>query len=314
MSEVVDRQPIATVVVTTHDRPDLARRALASALAQTRPDIEVIVVDDGSQPAFVPEVDDPRLRLIRSERAGGVCRARNLGLAAAAGAYITYLDDDDMLVPEMIEQSVRAAEASALPPPVAVLSTVTELDRCGQEAAAWTPPASLRRGDDFFLERTGAGGRGTASLVMPTGLLRRIGGWDESLKAFEHDDLGLRLNAVASIQGLDVPLYRATTHDGPRASTQWSVIPAAMERTLAKHPDAFARHPRAHARYLGTLGYYHLNAGHWAAAIRWSARGVRRDPREPRCWFYLAASLAGVGAQRTFRRARATRRRRGRAE
>ena len=77
-----------------------------------------------------------------------------------------------------------------------------------------------------------------------------------------------------------------------------------MERTLAKHPDAFARHRAAHAHFLGTLGYYHLNAGHWLEGIRWSARGVRRNPGDRRCWFFLAACLAGPHGLAAFRRVR----------
>ena len=60
------------------------------------------------------------------------------------------------------------------------------------------------------------GARPTAS-SFPTDVLRAIGGWDESLEAFQHDDLGLRLNAVASIEGLSTPLYRMSTHRAPES-------------------------------------------------------------------------------------------------
>jgi len=296
--------PIATVVITTHDRPELARRALASVLAQTRRDIEVLVVDDGSQPPFVLGVDDERVRLIRHDQAGGVCRARNAGLGVATGSFITFLDDDDELVADMVEQSVRAAKESTLPTPVAVMSAVMVLDIDGADADAWTPPPMLRRGEDFFLERKGAAGRAANSLFVPTDVLRSIGGWDDALVAFQHDDLGLRLNAVASIQGVPTPLYRMSTHTAPRVSARWSVIPSDMERTLAKHPEAFARHPGAHAHFLGTLGYYHLNAGHWLTAIKWATQGVLRDPGDRRGWFFLAACLAGPHLLSAFRRLR----------
>lgn len=296
--------PVATVVITTHNRPELAQRALASALAQTLRDIEVLVVDDGSQPPFVSFVADARVSVIRRERAGGVCRARNAGLEVAAGTFVTFLDDDDVLVPEMLERAVSAIEASALPTPIAVMAAVNVVDVDGREAETWTPPAELRRGEDFFLEGKGAAGRAANSLVAPTAVLRAIGGWDEELVAFQHDDLGLRLNAVASIQGVSEPLYRMTTHGDARVSTRWDVIPGDMERTLAKHPDAFARHPGAHAHFMGTLGYYHLNAGHWRDAICWSARAVRRDPGARRNWFFFATCLAGPRVLAAFRRVR----------
>ena len=296
--------PLATVVITTHDRHAVARRALSSALTQTLSNIEVVVVDDGSEPRFEVGVQDDRVRLFRREHAGGVCRARNVGLDAARGAWITFLDDDDLLVPDMLERSIAAAEASTLPVPVAVMATVEVLDVDGTVADTLVPPTALIRGDDFFLEGRGAAGRAANSLVAPTAVLRAIGGWDEQLETFEHDDLGLRLNAVASIQGLGQPLYRMTTHGAPRVSARWRAIPAGMERTLVKHAEAFARHPDAHARFMGVLGHYHLKAGHWLDAIRWSSRAVRRNPGDRRLWFFLASAVSGPHVRNAYRRVR----------
>jgi hypothetical protein len=159
-------------------------------------------------------------------------------------------------------------------------------------------------GDDFMLEGRGATGRAANSIVVPTEVLRAIGGWDERLLAFQHDDLGLRLNHAASIVGFAEATYLMTTHRDMRVSNRWAVIPDDMERTLAKHPEAFARHRAAHARFMGTTAHYHVKAGHWLPAVRWGVRGVRRDPRERRVWFFLGVSLAGPYAHRVYRVAR----------
>jgi len=304
MSASTGVAPLATVVVTTHDRPELADRALGSALAQTLADIEVVVVDDGSHPPFTPSLDDPRCSVIRNEDPAGVTAARNRGLAVARGAWITFLDDDDLLVPEMLERSIAAAEASGLPQPVAANAAVVVVDPDGSEATTLVPAPALSRGDDYFLEQRGAAGRSANSLVVPTAVLRAIGGFDERFETFEHHDLGLRLNAVASIQGIDAPLYRMTTHRGPRLSERRAAIPTALERTLAEHAAAFARHPAARAFYMGTIGYYHLQAGHWGDALRWCARGVVGNPRDLRLWLFLAAALAGPWSRAAYRRIR----------
>ncbi|MDP8958475.1 MAG: glycosyltransferase family 2 protein, partial [Actinomycetota bacterium] len=116
--------PEATIVITTHDRPELARRAVRSALAQTVRDVEVIVVDDGSQEPFHLSERDDRARVLFTGEAAGVCAARNIGLQAARGRWITFLDDDDELLPNMLEESLLAARNSQLPSPVAVLSGI----------------------------------------------------------------------------------------------------------------------------------------------------------------------------------------------
>jgi len=289
--------PVAAVVVTTHDRPETVGRAVASALAQSVP-VEVVVVDDGSEPPFV----DPRVRVVRHDRAVGVCAARNAGLAVVRAPWVTFLDDDDEIAPDLVERAVAAATRSDLPRPVAALVGVEVLGADGSAGRVLLPPPALARGADFSLDEPAASGRVANGLVVPTGVLREIGGWDEHLAAFEHDDLGLRLNATASIVGLDVALYRMHSHAGPRLSARWEASAAAMQRTVSVHADAFGRHRRAHARYLGRIGFHHLEAGRWGAALRWAARGVVRDPADRRTWFYLGASAAGPNGLRAGRR------------
>ena len=296
--------PIASIVITTHNRPELVARAIASARAQTMSDLEVIVVDDGSRPPFEADIADDRVRVIRRENAGGPSAARNTGLAAARGEWITFLDDDDTLAPDMLRRSLAAVDAAAVPAPVAVMSAVSVRAADGREAARLVP-ATLARGEHFFLERRGAYGRACNSLVAPTAVLREIDGFDVDLDVFQHDDLGIRLNRVASIVGVPEPLYLMADHGQPRVSGRGASIPADMERTLAKHPEAFGQHRDGHARYMSSLAYYHLKIGNWGPALRWSARAVARDPRDPRVWAYAAAAVAGPSALDAVRRATA---------
>jgi len=96
-----------TAVITTHARPASVHEAIESVLGETHNDCEVIVVDDGG--AFVPPVHfAPSIRVIRGSNLG-VGRARNLGLAAARGEFIVYLDDDDIAMPHRIHSLVDAA-------------------------------------------------------------------------------------------------------------------------------------------------------------------------------------------------------------
>lgn len=293
--------PRATVVITTHDRPELVGHAVASALAQTEPDVQVVVVDDGSEPPLALDVEDRRVEVLRNDPARGMCGARNVGLAAARAPWVVFLDDDDELAPDMVERSLAAVAASTLPAPVAAMGAMVVIDAAGREQAR-VPPLTLPRGADCFLE--GPSFRAKNALLLPAEVVRAIGGWDEDLRDWEADDFGLRLNAAASIQGLASPLYRMRAHAGPRMSQRWAAMADDMERTREKHADAFARHRRADSEFLGTLGFYHLEAGHWGRAIAWTARGVARDPRRRHGWLLGAAALAGPGALRLSRTVR----------
>ena len=77
------RKPEVTIVITTRDRSELAKRALASALAQTFQDFEVVIVDDSSTPPFQLELADPRVSVVRRSASHGVSAARSRPRAVA---------------------------------------------------------------------------------------------------------------------------------------------------------------------------------------------------------------------------------------
>ncbi len=288
--------PEVTVVVTTRDRPHLVHRAVESALSQTLEYLEVICVDAGETYPYALAVADGRLRVIRPAAVSGICAARNRGMEAARGRWITFLDDDDLLVPDMLERSLAAAAASPLPKPVAVLSAIEVVDRDGRTLELRLPP-TLSRGRHYFLEDAGDRSFQTQNtLVVTLELLREIGGWDEGLKASEHDDLFLRLNAACSIQGVDEVGYRLTAHAGTRLSRDLAARAEALERTVAKHEEVFAQHPRRYAEYLGATGTTNLRAGRWGRAVAASTRALALDPRRPRALRQWTASLAGPAA------------------
>ena len=90
-----------SIVIPTHNRPHLLRRAVLSALAGSA-GAEVLVVDDASTvPArdTLSDIADSRLRVVRNGAGRGAAPARNFGVAEAQGATIFFLDDDDELIP-----------------------------------------------------------------------------------------------------------------------------------------------------------------------------------------------------------------------
>jgi glycosyltransferase involved in cell wall biosynthesis len=106
---------LASVVIPTYNRARAVCRAIDSALAQTHPSIEVIVVDDGSTDATARTLaerygSDPRVRCIVQDNAGAAC-ARNAGLAGARGDYVALLDSDDLWRPWKLALQVKIMEA-----------------------------------------------------------------------------------------------------------------------------------------------------------------------------------------------------------
>jgi glycosyltransferase involved in cell wall biosynthesis len=90
---------LVTAVVTTHRNPEMLRGALESLRNETYRNFECVIVEDGSEltEEWIEQLF-PGARLVAGENLG-VAGGRNLGLAAARGEYITFLDDDDVAMP-----------------------------------------------------------------------------------------------------------------------------------------------------------------------------------------------------------------------
>jgi glycosyltransferase involved in cell wall biosynthesis len=106
--------PRATILTTVFNCEDYIAIAVGSALAQTEPDIEVLVVDDGCTDGTIERLgrfDDPRLRILPCGRQGRA-RALNIGLAAASAEYVAILDADDIALPDRVQLQADFLDAN----------------------------------------------------------------------------------------------------------------------------------------------------------------------------------------------------------
>ena len=107
---MTERYADVTVVIPSHNRPDACRGAILSALAQTLPPREVLLVVDGidtdAYAALEADMGDPRLRVIRPGLQQGPSGARNLGVSEATSRCVAFLDDDDSWLPTKLERQL----------------------------------------------------------------------------------------------------------------------------------------------------------------------------------------------------------------
>jgi glycosyltransferase involved in cell wall biosynthesis len=283
-----------TVVVPTRDRHGLLAEAVASALGQRDADVEVIVVDDGSRdPVALPA--DPRLRVVRHLRSRGVSAARNLGVSLAATPYVTFLDDDDRMRPQLVARSLDLVTGSDLPAPVAALTAVAVVGEDGRTREVRRPPTSLPRGSHFSLEPSEPGRSylSKQTLVVPREALLTIGGFDERFRSRVVTELFWRLNAVCSIVGADDVTYELRSHPGPRLSSDPRLRQRSFRQLVDVHRDLLARHPDGYAELLLQHARTSAEARQPVAALTAALRSLRVSPRR-----------FGTGLLRTLRPSR----------
>jgi glycosyltransferase involved in cell wall biosynthesis len=115
-SSGAERLPLVSAVIPTRNRPDLVCRAVRSALAQTYPNLEIVVVIDGPDEATVTALEsfkDARVRIVALDENVGGSEARNIGAREARGQYVALLDDDDEWLPTKLDRQIQCAASSS---------------------------------------------------------------------------------------------------------------------------------------------------------------------------------------------------------
>ena len=132
--------PRISIVMPVYNGARFVAEALASVQSEPGIEAEIIVVDDGStdQTTLVVSslaANDPRISLLQCEHKG-VSAARNVGVKAATGAYVTFLDSDDICPPGRIARQV--SKLAARPDAAAVIGETSAVRRIDGGSAAGT--------------------------------------------------------------------------------------------------------------------------------------------------------------------------------
>ena len=245
---------------------------MASVLAQSVADLELIVIDDASDDGTgdclaAAANRDGRVRIVRNSVPRGGAGARNAGIAVSRGRWIAFLDDDDEWLPMKLQRQLQRLASE----PRAVACSCSYLARAPSGAARTMrvpESVSLRQ----LLLRNCLGG--ASMCLCSASVLKGIGGFDRGFASGQDFDLWVRLRQQGEVVSCHEPLAVHRAHGGLRITSDMR------------------------AQYLGARRFYFKYRGlmdlalrqHWLSFICFMAsRQATRTLRQR--WRYLRCSL-----------------------
>jgi glycosyltransferase involved in cell wall biosynthesis len=211
--------PRVSVIIPTYNRTALVQEAVASVLAQTYRDFEVVVVDDGSTDGTTAALADyQEVQVHRHRRRRGVAAARNTGVAAARGQWLAFLDSDDLWLPDKLTRQMAHLDNQ---PGLWLSQTDETWVRRGVRV---NKPVSHRKvGGRIFGPSLKRCMVSPSAVILHRRLLEAHGGFDESLPAAEDYDLWLRLTWRYEVGLVATPLVIKRGGHADQLSRQWGL-------------------------------------------------------------------------------------------
>lgn len=212
-------RPLVSVVIPTHNRVGMLGEAVASVLSERSVPLELIVVDDASTDAtaaWLAAQDDPRFTFHLVSPGRGGSGARNVGLEQVQAEYVLFLDDDDILVAGAIPVLLDALRAK--PEAVRSVGAHRVFGVGVRSRRASHPWIAMCR--PTWREELAQWNMPPGTMIWRTQVLRRLGGWDESLRRAEDAELCLRAwRHPAALIPTTVMRYRYHLDQVPTATT-----------------------------------------------------------------------------------------------
>ena len=291
--------PPVSVVLPTHDRPELLRRAIDAILGQDYPGrIKIIVVFDRAVPdeTLIRSDASRSVIVVANDRTPGLPGGRNTGIALTEDAeFVAFCDDDDMWLPGKLQTQVDHMVAH---PDVSLATTGIIIDFDGEMNERPSPVDELTV-ESLVHDRTTEAHPST--FLFRRSALVAVGPVDEQIPGgySEDYDFLLRIARAGRISCLRQPLVSIRWGRTSYFATRWQMIVDAQRYLIAKHPE-FADHRRAEARLRGQIAFALAALGQRRAAFGEIGRVIRRWPLEKRWPVAAVVALKVVSADRAL--------------
>lgn len=234
---------LVSAIIITHNRLELVKRAIRSVQEQTYRNLELIVVDDASSDGTKEwcEVQNFRFICIPKEESRGGNHARNLGIEAAAGEYVAFLDDDDYWLPEKIERQVALIEEKNCK----LVFCGERLEIVGRDGVTFGErrPSRSHCGDVSKKILMTVAATTSSNILADRKAVIEAGLFDENLRCWQDYEFTIRMAQVTPFYYVDdlLTVYRVDPGDKNRLTSKFFVWQEAVRYIRQKHAKLYAK-------------------------------------------------------------------------
>ncbi len=289
-----------SAIITTFNRAELLRGAIASVLLQTFREFELIILDNSSADhtrTVLARIDDPRVRCLRHPPLT-IAQSRNLGLREARGEFVAFLDDDDEWLPGKLECQLARFERGT-----ATLGLVyggfVRIDSRGAEFETHRPVLRGKVLTDLLWQKDAFTGS-ASNPMLRMAALHAVGGFNDSLSTSEDWELYLRLAERYGVDYVSDVVVRIRAHAGARLGDRIGEAQKVEELVLSRYGPTMS--PRLRSFYLRKIGGKLCRIGAVRDGRTRLLQAIRADPLNPLSYVQYGLSVSGAAAYERIHR------------
>ena len=287
--------PKVSVIIPTYNRAELLRSAISSVIGQTFKDWEMIIVNDHSTDHTRNVVEgfaDNRIKYLQNKGKNGPSIARNLGIYAASGEYIAFLDDDDEWLPTKLDKQIGIL-ANCTGKVCGIYSKPQLIDRITGKILREDSGAHTLKGN-LLSQLIIKNPIHTCTMVIRKKCLDQIGFFDETMRYMEDRDLWIRLGMHWEFEYIDEYLTKAYYHGNEHLSRDTEGQIQGREILLQRYSHLFKEQKKSWAKLFVCLGAQYCQLGKMKQGRKKILKGIMIYPFNVISFLHFFTSLLGA--------------------
>ncbi len=287
--------PLVSVIIPTYNREHFLRRAINSVVCQSYNNIELIIVDDGSNDnteEIIKEYHENNILFIKINKNQGCSVARNIGVHTSKGEYIAFLDSDDEWINTKLDEQLKAIKNSNNKKTGVVTCNIIQRSDNIEDRISIVHNKAYTGGISSFFETHD---NASMLLIKRKYLLQLEGPYDPNLKCMQVRDLLFRLSFICEFTHVEKSLVIYHEHYNlPRNLLYSSEIKInCLHEFYKKHYNEIVKHPVLNSDLISRFGTHYTRLNLISKARIYLIKSLQINITNHKSWLYLFSTMFG---------------------